>query len=688
MKQNSKPIKPKMGSSFWNNSAIKEEERINNLEKSQKDAIMLSDHKKSFLVGLIELEHDLIPIAEIFDSMKDTNSSIAPSLKKLIPANKRVILRDSKNKDLAEMVARLLPPLSILRNYMNEKFEEELKSKVQLRSSANGKEGRSDLLLFLDKADQIEKDLTRQIMSNRTKLTVNNLVKPILLSTLQRERKWSELNVPKQEYLQQCIACGHKSTNCPIENAEIKSYNEEKEKEYSNNLNQWTKYSKQVASGKRASLPASMKRKPYRRAAREPIVMCMCARSYCLGEFDGATSSCPIKCLKADNDCGDVLCDAVGSSKLVGIDLNSPTITKNRYEFIGDPVKICSCPICACNCNFACTIKDVPKLMLWKRTQEHVEKVKSVTQLEVADYETSSTPFLKSFMKDAMKVGFATMNQEAKFLASKSKSSSIDIKQEQYIENRGVTAACQQAAVNLVTNSPRMSVHDKKHLRMSVGKPHTEVLLPSGNYFDTKVIVNADGKHSKNNKLADDCKPMKIQPGMQSNLQIDWSDQSNVFQDFLDKKSKGDVICYNLTNDEENPQVEVMNKTPSESATVYHSNVNCDNEMIKKPKAINIDDEALNMHQRIVRKARCIVTREIKKRLDGGECHSAEQKKYVRNAKKLVLQLELSETQNTHLNAIKTVTDDGYMLLPSSTQSVDSDTVLDRIKLFHDIDED
>ena len=160
MKQNSKPIKPKMESSFWNNSAIKEEERINNLEKSQKDAIMLSGNKKSFLVGLIELEHDLIPIAEIFDSMKDTNSSIAPSLKKLIPANKRVILRDSKNKDLAEMVARLLPPLSILRNYMNEKFEEELKSKVQLRSSANGKEGRSDLLLFLDKADQIEKDLT------------------------------------------------------------------------------------------------------------------------------------------------------------------------------------------------------------------------------------------------------------------------------------------------------------------------------------------------------------------------------------------------------------------------------------------------------------------------------------------------------------------------------------------------
>ena len=124
--------------------------------------------------------------------------------------------------------------------------------------------------------------------------------------------------------------------------------------------------------------------------------------------------------------------------------------------------------------------------MLWKRTEDHVEKVKAVTQLEVADYETSSTPFLKSFMKDAMKVGFATMNQEAKFLASKSKSSSIDLKKQQYIENRGGTAACQQAAVNLVTNSPRMSVHDKKNLRMSVGKPHTEVLLPSGHFLTPK----------------------------------------------------------------------------------------------------------------------------------------------------------------------------------------------------------
>ena len=94
------------------------------------------------------------------------------------------------------------------------------------------------------------------------------------------------------------------------------------------------------------------------------------------------------------------------------------------------------------------------------------------------------------------------------------------------------------------------------------------------------------------------------------------------------------------------------------------------------------------MYKRIVRKARCIVTKEIKKRLDGGDCHSEEQKKHVRNAKKLVLQLELSEAQNTHLNAIKTVTDDGNMLLPSSTQSVSSETVLDRIKLYHDIDED
>ena len=132
-----------------------------------------------------------------------------------------------------------------------------------------------------------------------------------------------------------------------------------------------------------------MKRKPYRRAMKEPIVICMCATSYCLGEFDGASNSCPIKCLKSCDTGKKSLVkemDTAGGASLsdpiskIGMDATAGSACDDakfeRYEFVGNPIKLCSCPICSCNCNFACTIKDVPKLMLRKRQNEHVEYVR------------------------------------------------------------------------------------------------------------------------------------------------------------------------------------------------------------------------------------------------------------------------------------------------------------------------
>ena len=71
MKQNPKPVVPQIGASFWDNSSVTEEEMIYNLEKSQKDAVLLSDDKMRFLVDLIELQEDLLAKAEAFDAASE-----------------------------------------------------------------------------------------------------------------------------------------------------------------------------------------------------------------------------------------------------------------------------------------------------------------------------------------------------------------------------------------------------------------------------------------------------------------------------------------------------------------------------------------------------------------------------------------------------------------------------------------
>ena len=117
----------------------------------------------------------------------------------------------------------------------------------------------------------------------------------------------------------------------------------------------------------------------------------MCATSYCLGEFDNAATSCPIKCLE----------EPTGSAETVQVKIEpgtkpraNPTLNKSshcsnaesqstrtsttttsidkrrRYCFSGFP-KECQCPICQCKCRFACVISDVPKIMQQRRIDEN-----------------------------------------------------------------------------------------------------------------------------------------------------------------------------------------------------------------------------------------------------------------------------------------------------------------------------
>ena len=82
--------------------------------------------------------------------------------------------------------------------------------------------------------------------------------------------------------------------------------------------------------------------------------------------------------------------------------------------------------------------------------------------------------------------------------------------------------------------------------RTQLGKPDTKCILPSGDTYDTKILIGSN-KHSQNNKLGtlssqDDvhiASEFKPCPGMRTNLQIDWGNQSKAFKEFIDEKSSG-----------------------------------------------------------------------------------------------------------------------------------------------------
>ena len=84
---------------------------------------------------------------------------------------------------------------------------------------------------------------------------------------------------------------------------------------------------KKVVNGdKNAHKPANMSRRPNERNFCEPIIICMCATSFCLGNFDTTKNSCPIKCLKSEEFTNEIQVKVEGKAKIQD--------KGEKYEFV------------------------------------------------------------------------------------------------------------------------------------------------------------------------------------------------------------------------------------------------------------------------------------------------------------------------------------------------------------------
>ena len=747
MRQALNPKMPKFGKALKNNSGVLEKELIYQLESRSKTAVMLSDAKKSFLKELLKNKKEIIEHCESFDGI--IASSLAPSIKKLIPTNVSTIDK-TNNSDLSIIVAKILPPLRVLRSNIISKYNAETKRKGNLRTSTKTKQHRTVVLKILDEANQVLEDLEAAVYANRGSLSFSNLCKPIKLTDIQRQRKWIRDLVPKQAHLQKCPLCDHDSTNYPPENETIAKDNRKKELEFSSKIKKWDQYMKDKNNGKAFNAPEGMTRRPYRRDFKEPIIMCMCATSYCLGEFDTAADSCPIKCLrpapeeqkapivKLETGTGASYtssnsrqiknepwvssasekpsqvddCSSSSQSKTIGAAYVSDPIRQVRYKFSGIP-KACECPICRCRCNFACVVSDVPKIMHKRRMDNFVKMAPKTHGVEASDYSASSPGFLGNIMSDAIKIGWKTMKNEGKNMAVMWDNSGIDDKTEMYVENRGVSAACEEAATAILCKSSSLPMEEKMKYRDLIGgKPTTDVLLPSGDRFSTKSLIGSN-KHSKNNRLGvseelHDGKEIgsdkdvgsevevigsyKPMPGMRTNLEIDWSNQSNEFVKFLQLKSTmndiNDVIPKRTAKRDKKKSttkppptqfVKIERKPSDDSSSMI---LNQDQvEVFKSSKEKSLQIAFNDMHDRILVKTKSQLTAAINNRIKDKSNETA--KEQVLELKNVIAILQQSERDGTHLDTIRNVTNDGKDIC--DTSSLNSEDVLERVKVYHDI---
>ena len=715
MRQATNPQMPVLGSDMSNKSPIEEIELIYQLTKASSSARMLSQQKKDFLNLVLDNKKGILEHCKAFDSILDT--PLHDSIASLLPVNKRVIDRDSNNTELATMVSKLLNPLKVLRTNVLSQYEEEKERKAHiLCSSELPKE--TPVLKVLNKSFELFKVLEQDIYAHRTIPTIHTVVKPLKLTSIQRQRKWSKDLVPVQSQIQNCAMCGHKSTNLAPENQEIIEHNMIKEKKYQESLKQWDEYVRKVTNGdKSAKKPNGLKRRPQRRNNfREPIILCKCSMSYCLGEFEETSNSCPIKCIKSNNhskasvssntskEDGVILCLPVNDDDTKNIDDRYPFVTERKNKY-------CSCPICMCKCSFHCTIAEVPKVLLYRKingpeTSRNATNVSTIG--EGSMYETTPQVFFQDIFKESAKICYSTIKQQNDNLNMKNKLNFMSSNQNDLepgnqinIENRGVAAACEFAATNIVSRSQALTMLDRKNMKKSVGKPSTIVKLPSGDFFDTKLLAGND-QHARNNKLGkmSEYEMYKPEPGMKSNLDIDWSNQcdeytnmignfDNVKKELTTKPSKG---TNEFENDDDSIEITKIINCVSNTLVIKDEN-DLD---IKKPTAKELalmkkmtvvtakSEPVERMHNRVMKKARSKLTLAIKNTL---ETDANDAKAKALSLKNTVRSIENSVREQRHVDIIKSVTSDGKDLEYDGIDTIDSNDVYERVKLFHDLEQ-
>ena len=197
--------------------------------------------------------------------------------------------------------------------------------------------------------------------------------------------------------------------------------------------------------------------------------------------------------------------------------------------------------------------------------------------------------------------------------------------------------------------------------------------LPSGDIFDTRSISGSN-KHAANNRLVGESPSSSPNRGMRSNLEIDFSNQNTAFKNYFSGTNK----CLPCSSN--NEPIEILSDSSVDDVVV---NVKVEDKEKQNGGKRSVDVLVEEMHNRIMHRARRHLSLAIESRMKDDD---SVKKKLVKELKRTVRNLEISEENNNHVNAIKSVTESGRRLYEDAIDRLSSEEVLDRVIIFHEED--
>lgn len=394
-------------------------------------------------------------------------------------------IKNGKKEDLADELLRLTNIFETVDVTLRERAGSE--SRVRTRRANTEEEEAPTRALYRELFD-LRRKVDAKARSNMANSANDSVLKGIKLPLALSGRGYNPSLVPADDKLRKCPFCNHESLNSVPEDEGYVARNDQKQRQYDDELAIWENYLKEKAAAEAAGreLPPkptnprtkrSMGRAPDKLKKDNlegPRLLCTCLHSQCSQEGSDVDSTCPCLCRKRPE----------GDTRPLAEWLEDITLDLVRYEWDGSPIGQCKCPLCMCPCNKLFFVSDMAKIMLKLRKNQ------------MLGMKQASQPSRHQQLGNFLATSISAATTEAQNLA-RARQAAGETVDDEVLQNQFMDSAAQQ----IVQNGPAaLGLEGAAYLQRQFGRS-THVELPEGQSFDTHNVTSNRSAHLKNNRI-------------------------------------------------------------------------------------------------------------------------------------------------------------------------------------------
>jgi len=518
---------------------ISDNARVKELKSSDQQAVLNGVRKKAILKEVLKQKKAILKLAADADEEYALrgDEKIEPQINEMFKVRNVLHSGTSINQAdkhlLSETVVSLFDKFEFLLGY--HKRLEEAEGGVTTRAASADPSHIKLMKEFITKREEVDARIVSKAAAENT--SNDSVLTSLPLTAEQKSRKFDPTRIPKDDKLWKCPFCDHYSINEDPDNQKYEDNNKRKDDVYNQRLAVWKdwkdRHDKWTNNGETGPEPEPpkepfdsnkqmSKRKP--RAGKYDVaaLQCMCSTASCKQLGSDIGSDCFLFCRVIDEEkCCDLGIHPFRAARTT--QERHPTITQGLRER-------CGCGTCLCPCSMRIPVNNYQKIASAK-AKVALQQRNGQQQRSSGIQETAN--FVRTLAGAGAVAAGAVLQSNRNLVEGSNNQGPVSDQVVMDHYHQGAAMAAARIGSSAFTQQGIQTMRDG--LRRG-----TNVELPSGDSFDTRLIGTKKNAHQQNNRLpgmpenelldaTSSGRATQPHPGMLDSLNPDYSDTTDSF---------------------------------------------------------------------------------------------------------------------------------------------------------------